>query len=134
MGKGDKKTRRGKLFQGSYGVLRPKKRKRTFSVVSATRKPVEKAAPKPKTKTAVKSSSKSEESVPAGETVVEPEEEKKTAGKTAEAKGKPDSKVKEEVKEEPKSESADVTGETKALEEVEKEASGKSKKTADKKE
>ncbi len=25
MGKGDKKTRRGKIFQGSYGVRRPKK-------------------------------------------------------------------------------------------------------------
>ncbi len=24
MGKGDKKTRRGKLFQGSFGVRRPK--------------------------------------------------------------------------------------------------------------
>ena len=27
MGKGDIKTRRGKLFKGSYGVLRPRKRK-----------------------------------------------------------------------------------------------------------
>jgi ribosomal small subunit protein bTHX len=25
MGKGDKKTRRGKLFMGSFGVTRPKK-------------------------------------------------------------------------------------------------------------
>ncbi len=25
MGKGDKKTRRGKLFMGTYGVSRPKK-------------------------------------------------------------------------------------------------------------
>ena len=25
MGKGDKKTKRGKLFMGSYGVSRPKK-------------------------------------------------------------------------------------------------------------
>ena len=25
MGKGDKKTRRGKLFMGSYGVTRPQK-------------------------------------------------------------------------------------------------------------
>ena len=25
MGKGDKKTKRGKLFQGSYGVTRPRK-------------------------------------------------------------------------------------------------------------
>lgn len=28
MGKGDKKTRRGKIFSGSYGVLRPKIKKR----------------------------------------------------------------------------------------------------------
>lgn len=26
MGKGDKKTRRGKLFNGSYGVRRPRKK------------------------------------------------------------------------------------------------------------
>ncbi|MFO7617565.1 MAG: 30S ribosomal protein THX [Bacteroidales bacterium] len=26
MGKGDKKTRRGKLFNGSYGVTRPRKK------------------------------------------------------------------------------------------------------------
>ena len=38
MGKGDKKTRRGKLFSGSYGVLRPRKRSRSFSVVSSTKK------------------------------------------------------------------------------------------------
>lgn len=28
MGKGDKKTRRGKIWRGSYGKSRPKKRKR----------------------------------------------------------------------------------------------------------
>ncbi|HLS12733.1 MAG TPA: 30S ribosomal protein THX [Flavobacteriaceae bacterium] len=28
MGKGDKKTRRGKIFRGSYGKLRPRKKKR----------------------------------------------------------------------------------------------------------
>ena len=27
MGKGDKKTKRGKIIKGSYGVLRPRKRK-----------------------------------------------------------------------------------------------------------
>jgi len=53
MGKGDKKTRRGKLFSGSYGVLRPRKRSRAFSVVSTTKKAVSepekpKASPKPK--------------------------------------------------------------------------------------
>ena len=28
MGKGDKKTKRGKIVKGSYGVVRPKKRKK----------------------------------------------------------------------------------------------------------
>jgi ribosomal small subunit protein bTHX len=46
MGKGDKKTRRGKLFSGSFGVLRPRKRKASFSVVSSTRKSPVKAAEK----------------------------------------------------------------------------------------
>lgn len=31
MGKGDKKTKRGKIFRGSYGKLRPRKKKKTSS-------------------------------------------------------------------------------------------------------
>jgi 30S ribosomal protein S31 len=31
MGKGDKKTKRGKIFMGSYGVRRPKKVKKTVT-------------------------------------------------------------------------------------------------------
>jgi 30S ribosomal protein S31 len=31
MGKGDKKTRRGKLFQGSFGVRRPKNKKKVVA-------------------------------------------------------------------------------------------------------
>ncbi len=30
MGKGDKKTKRGKIIMGSYGVLRPRKKKKLF--------------------------------------------------------------------------------------------------------
>lgn len=49
MGKGDKKTRRGKITQGSYGKTRPKKSAKPAAVVE---KPVkvkaEKAEPKPK--------------------------------------------------------------------------------------
>ena len=42
MGKGDKKTRRGKIIMGSYGRLRPRKK----SVVATTStKPVAKPAP-----------------------------------------------------------------------------------------
>ena len=29
MGKGDQRTKRGKIVRGTFGVLRPKKRKRT---------------------------------------------------------------------------------------------------------
>lgn len=52
MGKGDQKTRRGKLFSGSYGVLRPRKRARAFSVITTTKKEtvkpdISKASPKP---------------------------------------------------------------------------------------
>ncbi len=51
MGKGDKKTKRGKIIMGSYGVRRPKKSP-SLTVVA---KPVEKVAeaepPKPKART-----------------------------------------------------------------------------------
>jgi ribosomal small subunit protein bTHX len=33
MGKGDKKTRRGKLFLGSFGVTHPKNKKKKVPVV-----------------------------------------------------------------------------------------------------
>lgn len=32
MGKGDRKTRRGKLFAGTYGKRRPRKKKKTVGV------------------------------------------------------------------------------------------------------
>lgn len=41
MGKGDKKTRRGKIFMGSYGNTRPKKSEAKF--VKAEEKPKAKA-------------------------------------------------------------------------------------------
>jgi len=47
MGKGDKKTRRGKITQGSYGKTRPKKSSKPSVIIE---KPVKaKAEPKPKT-------------------------------------------------------------------------------------
>ncbi len=42
MGKGDKKTKRGKIHIGSYGVIRPKKK----AVKKAAAKTAKKAAPK----------------------------------------------------------------------------------------
>ena len=47
MGKGDKKSRKGKIAMGSYGVTRP--RKKSKSVASSTKKaaaPKKTAAPK----------------------------------------------------------------------------------------
>ena len=52
MGKGDKKTRKGKITQGSYGNTRPKKASKPLVVIAE--KPVKpkvekaEAAPKPK--------------------------------------------------------------------------------------
>ena len=43
MGKGDKKTRRGKIVNGSYGVRRPKKKN---AIVVVAKKPKAKAKPK----------------------------------------------------------------------------------------
>jgi 30S ribosomal protein S31 len=50
MGKGDKKSRRGKLFMGSFGITRPRKKKKTVKVEKVEPAP----APVVKTKPAVK--------------------------------------------------------------------------------
>ncbi len=42
MGKGDKKTRRGKLFAGSFGITRPKKRKNKYVKAEEENKSAEK--------------------------------------------------------------------------------------------
>jgi len=46
MGKGDKKTKRGKIVNGSYGVRRPKNKK--ASVVISSEKPTKKQTAKKK--------------------------------------------------------------------------------------
>ncbi len=38
MGKGDKKTKRGKITMGSYGRLRPKKKKKKAAAGTAKKK------------------------------------------------------------------------------------------------
>ena len=43
MGKGDKKTRRGKLFKGSYGVRRRKKSSQKIYKPAKTKKAQEKS-------------------------------------------------------------------------------------------
>ena len=45
MGKGDKKSKKGKIFKGSYGVVRP--RKKNAKIIISTKK---KATPKKETK------------------------------------------------------------------------------------
>jgi 30S ribosomal protein S31 len=57
MGKGDKKTKRGKINMGTYGKLRPRKSTKTIIVKA---KPKKKAAAKTtvKTKAAVKAKAK----------------------------------------------------------------------------
>src|SRR6478735_1382121 len=52
MGKGDKRTRRGKIFAGSFGKTRQRPSKPTFV---ATEKPVVEKAPKKRTPKVVKS-------------------------------------------------------------------------------
>jgi 30S ribosomal protein S31 len=44
MGKGDKKSRKGKISMGSYGVTRPRNKKKTVVTTSKTKKvkPVDK--------------------------------------------------------------------------------------------
>jgi hypothetical protein len=48
MGKGDKKTKKGKIFQGSYGVTRPRKVKKAAAPAkkAAKKAPAKKAAKK----------------------------------------------------------------------------------------
>ena len=36
MGKGDRKSKKGKIFMGSYGKTRPRKRKRTVQPATAS--------------------------------------------------------------------------------------------------
>lgn len=38
MGKGDKKTKRGKIIRGTYGRLRPRKRKKKQPIKSSKKK------------------------------------------------------------------------------------------------
>jgi 30S ribosomal protein S31 len=62
MGKGDKKTRRGKITIGTFGVRRPRKKNKPIVVVTAKKKtkaPAKpKAAAKAKPKTAAKAKPK----------------------------------------------------------------------------
>jgi len=62
MGKGDKKTKRGKIVIGSYGVRRPRKNKPALAATAtkqkAETKPKVKAEPKAKVKAEPKETAK----------------------------------------------------------------------------
>ena len=45
MGKGDRKTRKGKIFRGSYGNTRPHSAKGTTAPVAETKKAAKKKGP-----------------------------------------------------------------------------------------
>ena len=44
MGKGDKKTRRGKIVKGTYGRLRPRKKQAEVATEKPKKKPAKKKA------------------------------------------------------------------------------------------
>jgi len=48
MGKGDKKTKRGKIIKGSFGVKRPKKLKNKLTTMGVEKEKVVKKPSKPK--------------------------------------------------------------------------------------
>lgn len=45
MGKGDKKSKRGKLFKGSYGITRPRDKKAAFIPSAAVKQTVSEQLP-----------------------------------------------------------------------------------------
>jgi 30S ribosomal protein S31 len=84
MGKGDKKTRRGKIIMGSNGVRRPANKPKAYIAPVAVAKPAKaaekpKAEPKPKAKVA---ESASETVVAEAKTVKKAVKKVKTAGET----------------------------------------------------
>ena len=49
MGKGDRKSKKGKIFMGSFGKTRPRKRKKTVQAATASPASAEPKAAKKKT-------------------------------------------------------------------------------------
>jgi ribosomal small subunit protein bTHX len=134
MGKGDRKTRRGKLFMGSYGVLRPRRKKHGFSVLTSTKKKTAGAEKSTPAKTRTESKPAPEPApAPVVEEVIAATEEAGTAGeekkpvpkKTADAKPA-------EKKEAEKKEAAEMK--SSAKEETSKKEEASAKKEASKKE
>ncbi len=94
MGKGDKRSRKGKVWRGSYGNTRRKKKKTTPAFI-----------PKPKVKKAPKEVEAAMPESPVLE-AVEPKAAKATAKKPAVKKVKPAGEEKSPIKKEPKKKAA----------------------------
>ena len=58
MGKGDRKTKKGKIQKGTYGVRRPKKKSTPIAATEAKKKTKKAAAPKAKKPAAKKPAAK----------------------------------------------------------------------------
>ena len=54
MGRGDKKSKKGKIFKGSYGVVRPKKTNTPVIIIPTKKKTTTKKKANTKKKTAAK--------------------------------------------------------------------------------
>ena len=93
MGKGDKKTKRGKIIMGSYGVRRSKKSKKGFvpdltakEPKAKVEKPVTEDAPKEKKKPAVAKKVVAEKTTPATKEVPKKKTTRKPADKETKKK------------------------------------------------
>ncbi len=90
MGKGDKKTKRGKIVAGSYGVRRPKKKKTTYKpTAKAVIKKTETVAKPVKDTTEKKVAPKKAAPKKAVPAVKQESKAKKPAAKAAEKKATP---------------------------------------------
>jgi 30S ribosomal protein S31 len=76
MGKGDKKTRRGKIIMKSYGIVRQRSKKKVTAAPPVEEKPVVKAPVKEIKKPAVKKEAKPKKPVKAIEHPKKKEKEK----------------------------------------------------------
>lgn len=85
MGKGDKKTKRGKIIMGTYGVRRPKKKAIAYKAKVEVKAPkvekVEEVIAKPKKAVAKKTTTKKVEAKPKVEAKVKAESKPKVAAK-----------------------------------------------------
>jgi ribosomal small subunit protein bTHX len=93
MGKGDKKTKRGKIIMGSYGVRRPKNAKKQFApgatsneAVTKVAKPVKEDVPKEKKKPAAVKKAVAEKSEQAPKDAPKKKTTRKTTAKDTENK------------------------------------------------